>query len=43
MEIRNSICKAIDDIALMHTVFKLIIVRGLGLGTIDYLSPVSFR
>lgn len=43
MEIRNSICKTVDGIALLHAILKLIITRGLGLGTVDHLAPEAFR
>ena len=43
MEIRNSICDAVDGIALLHPVLKLIIARCLGLETVDYSFLESFR
>ena len=43
MELRNSICKAIDGVALLCVVLKIIIAWALGLETIDYPSPEAFR
>ena len=43
MEIRNSICEAVDGIALLHPVLRLIIAWGLGQEIVDYLFPESLR
>lgn len=43
MGIRKPICKAVDSIASLHAVHKLITARGLDLETLDCLAPNLLR